>query len=149
VLVSPLRTDRCSRINLVSDSRAGASAAMASDSWPPGAQDPAASEAIADTLNTILAQLSTINKRLELQGEILARHDQLLEGQSGFGASMPIPAKPTDKIGQTTVASGVGGSSGNNGKGFHQPPGSHHRHNGIDFREELRNSFHQPKLNFP
>jgi hypothetical protein len=32
VLVSLLVTDRCSRINLISDSKAGASAAMASDS---------------------------------------------------------------------------------------------------------------------
>jgi hypothetical protein len=149
VLVSPLITDRRSRINLVSYYRAGASVAMASDSRPPGAQDPAESATIADTLHTILAQLSTINKCLELQSETLARHDQILEGQSGSGALTPIPRKPTDKTGKTTVASGAGGNGGNNGDGSHHLPGSHHRHNDSDFREELRNSFHKLKLNFP
>jgi hypothetical protein len=65
---------------LVSDFRTGASIAMATDSQPTDAQDFASSDAIADILNTILAQLSTINKRMELHGETLARHDQLLGG---------------------------------------------------------------------
>jgi hypothetical protein len=54
--------------------------AMATDSQPIGTQDSASSDAIANILNTILAQLSTINKRMELHGETLARHDQLLGG---------------------------------------------------------------------
>jgi hypothetical protein len=54
---------------------------MATDSRPPDdSQDPTASIAITDTLHTILAQLSTMNKRLELQSEAIARHDQLLSG---------------------------------------------------------------------
>jgi hypothetical protein len=40
--------------------------AMATDSQPIGTQDSASSDAIANILNTILAQLSTINKRMEL-----------------------------------------------------------------------------------
>jgi hypothetical protein len=43
---------------------------MTTDSRPPGAQDPASPDA--DMLHTILAQLVTINKRLELQSETLA-----------------------------------------------------------------------------
>jgi hypothetical protein len=149
VLISPLITDRRSHINFVSDSRAGASVAMASDSRPPGTQDLAESATIVDALHTILAQLSTINKRLELQSETLARHDQILEGQPGSGASTPIPPNPTDKTGQTTVASSASGNGGNNGDGSHHPSRLHHQHNDGDFREELCISFHKPKLNFP
>jgi hypothetical protein len=104
VLVSPLRTDRQSRNNLVSDSGAGASAATTTDSRPSGAQDPASPDAIADTLHTILAQLATINKRLELQSETLARHDQLLGNQTGMTASTPNPAKLGATNGQTPQA---------------------------------------------
>jgi hypothetical protein len=150
VLVSPLRTDRRSHNNLVSDSGAGASAAMTTDSRPSDAQDPASPDAIADTLHTILAQLETINKRMELQSETLAWHGQLLENQTGMTASMPNPAKLAATNGQTSVTIGTGGgSNGNDGEGFRQPSAPQHRNNDGDFREEFRNSFHRPKLNFP
>jgi hypothetical protein len=138
-----LRTDRRSRNNLVSDSRAGASAAMTTDSRLSGAQDPASPDAIVDMLHTTLAQLATINKRLELQSETLARHDQLLRSQTGTTASTPNPAKLAATNGQTSVTTGTGGGSKrNDGEGFHQPSTPQHRNNGGDFWEELRNLFH-------
>jgi hypothetical protein len=151
MLVSPLRTNRRNRNNLVSDSRADASAAMATDSRPPDAQkDLASSDAFADTLHIILAQLATINKCLELQSEAPARHDQLLGSQIGMAVSTPNPAKPVEMNGQASVTTGTcGGSNGNGGEGFRQPSRSQHRHNGGDLREELCNSFHRPKLKFP
>jgi hypothetical protein len=51
--------------------------------------------------------------------------------------------------GQTSVTTGTGGrSNGNDGEGFRQPSAPQHRNNGGDFREELHNLFHRPKLNF-
>jgi hypothetical protein len=47
--------------------------------------DPVAQAFVADTLLTILAQLTTINKRLEIQSEAISRHDRLLDGSSGVG----------------------------------------------------------------
>jgi hypothetical protein len=41
--------------------------------------DPVAQAFVADTLLTILAQLTTINKRLEIQSEAISRHDRLLD----------------------------------------------------------------------
>jgi hypothetical protein len=49
---------------------------MDSDSRPPdGQNNPQGNKQIVDTLSTILAQLTTINKRLELQSESIARYD--------------------------------------------------------------------------
>jgi hypothetical protein len=67
-----------------------------------------------------------------------------LAGQIGSGASTPILPKLTDKAGQTSATPGGGGGQGTGGKGFHHSFGLHQR----DFRDELRNSFHRPKLNF-
>jgi hypothetical protein len=44
---------------------------------PDTPKDPAGKEPIVDTLTNILTQLTMINKRLDLQGEAIARHDQL------------------------------------------------------------------------
>jgi hypothetical protein len=61
--------------------------------------------------------------------------------------STPIPAKPVDKNGQSSVPPGSGSeatANDNDNEGFHHAPGPHHR----DVRDDLRNSFHKPKLNF-
>jgi hypothetical protein len=42
-----------------------------------------------------------------------------------------------------------GGNNGNSGVGSHQLSRSYQRHNDSDLRDELRNSFHRPKINFP
>jgi hypothetical protein len=55
---------------MVSDSILDASTSMALESWTPGIpNDHAALAELANTLSNILAQLTTINKHLELQGE--------------------------------------------------------------------------------
>jgi hypothetical protein len=68
ILIPLLQSDHRGHINLVLDSRQGASVATVTDSQPPdNSQYPAASTAITGTLHTILAQLTTMNKHLELQ----------------------------------------------------------------------------------
>jgi hypothetical protein len=120
---------------------------MLADQWPPGVvDDPAArSEDVTTALTQIIGQPATINKRLELQGELLARHDSILQG--GNRSTIPVPPQPTsvasaNKTGDT-VGKGSGGNGGNTGGLFsnNNPPRDHHA--------DLRNSFHQPKLNFP
>jgi hypothetical protein len=82
---------------------------------------------LADTLNSIMAQLTSIGSRLNLQGITLAHHTQLLD--STEGSNPPV----------TTT----GGITSGTADGAFQP--NHHRDNHVD----LRNSFHMPKLNFP
>jgi hypothetical protein len=91
VLIPPLRTDSRVHNNLVSASRTSTLTVMMMDQRPPDApHDPATLTTITDTLHNILAQLTTINKRLELQGESIAWHDQLLKGQTRTVASTPL-----------------------------------------------------------
>jgi hypothetical protein len=117
---------------------------MAAEPWTPSVpNDPTALVEIVDTLSNILAQLTTINKRLKLRGEAIAPPDQVFEGTAGTTTSASFPAKPIDKNGQASVALESGGKD-NVTDGFLHLPGSHHR----DGQGELRNSFHQPKLNF-
>jgi hypothetical protein len=101
---------------LVSISSSDTSAATTSDSRPPGGQNnPSGSEQLADTLSNILAQLMTINKRLELQSESIARHEQLLAGISGSAASKIT----TDKASSSgTASNGGGGGNSNSGDSF-------------------------------
>jgi hypothetical protein len=77
-LVPPLHTDRRIRNNLVSTTTSDASTTMStgqpSFDVPP---DPAVQASVADTLLTILTQLTTINKRLEIQSEAISLHDRL------------------------------------------------------------------------
>jgi hypothetical protein len=72
VLVLPLHTDRRVHNNSVSATTSDASTTMATGQQsfdvPP---DPTAQASVVDTLSDILAQLTTINKRLELQGEAI------------------------------------------------------------------------------
>jgi hypothetical protein len=42
-----------------------------------------------------------------------------------------------------------GGNNANSGVGSHQLSRSYQRHNDSDLQDELRNSFHRPKINFP
>jgi hypothetical protein len=146
VLVLPLHTDHRSCNNLVSTYNTSASAAMATNPRLTGAlKDPRVPTELSNMLTNILAQLTTINKHLKLQGEVIACHDQILEGNSR--AIALSPTKPVDGTGQgsTTNGFGTGGSNGNHGEGFHQPPTPHHG----DFRDDLHNSFNKPKINFP
>jgi hypothetical protein len=83
-----------------------------------------------------------INKRLELQSESIACHDQLLSGTNGSVA----PKITADKAsGNGTADNGGGSSHGTSGDNFLANNQPSHR----DYREELRNSFHRPKLSFP
>jgi hypothetical protein len=69
-------------------------------------------------LTNILAQLTMINKRLELQGEDIARHDQLLDDTNGsVETTTPLPkaAKNGDASGMT---GSIGDGSGDNGECF-------------------------------
>jgi hypothetical protein len=146
VLVLPLHTDHRSCNNLVSTYNTSASAAMATDPRLFGAlKDPRVPTELSNMLTNILAQLTTINKRLELQGEAIACHYQILEGNSNTVALSLT--KPVDRTGQgcTTTGFGTGGSNENHGEGFHQPPALHHG----DIRDDLCNSFNKPKINFP
>jgi hypothetical protein len=59
----------------------------APDSRPPNASDPDRQADLTDTLNTIMAQLTTISNRLDLQGTTLARHAQRLDDTEGSDAS--------------------------------------------------------------
>jgi hypothetical protein len=45
----------------------------------------------------------------------------------------------------TSIGSGFDGNTGTPGEGSQPPPALRHQ----DFRDELRNSFHKSKLNFP
>jgi hypothetical protein len=149
VLVSPLHTpSRRRRINLVLETTTDASTAMSTNQRPSGVvDDPAAqSEDVTTTLTQILGQLATINKHLEIQGELLARHDNIL--LDGDGSTIPIVPQPTStasasKTGET-AGTGSGGNGGSNGGlfGHNNPPPRDHN-------ADLRNSFHRPKLNFP
>lgn len=144
VLVPPLNFDRRVHNNLVSVSSNGAPATMTTESRTGVPKDSGVPAEIANTLSTILAQLSTINKWLELQGVVIARHDQLLEGGNGSVFSTPSSAKHMTQTRPDNPTPGSGGG-GHNNNGPHHPSGPNNR----EFRDDLRNSFHCPKLNFP
>jgi hypothetical protein len=100
---------------------------------------------LADTLNTIMAQLTSIDSRLDLQGATLARHAQLLGGIEGSTAPNNNPlnqiiAGVDGAVHGSGTSGGIGGTEGHT-HNPHPPP--------RDYRDDLRNSFHRPKLNFP
>jgi hypothetical protein len=106
--------------------------------------DPAKqSEDVTTALTQILGQLATINKRLEIQGELLARHDNIL--MSGDGSAIPMGPQPTStaSANKTSEAVGAGSGGGKGGLFGHNNPSPR------DHNADLRNSFHQPKLAFP
>jgi hypothetical protein len=82
-LLSPLHTPsrRC-RNNLVSNIDTGTSVTMSTpDNWSPDASTDSRKQAdLANTLNSIMAQLTLIGNRLNLQGATLTHHTQLLDG---------------------------------------------------------------------
>jgi hypothetical protein len=105
------------------------------DNQPPGATDPAQQDDLTATLNSIMAQLTTISNRLDLQGTMLAKHAMLLNGAEGsVAAGGHSPAPNGDGSNPDTT----GGAAPRN---HHPPP--------RDYHDDLRNSFHRPKLNFP
>jgi hypothetical protein len=67
------------------------SATMSStpDNRPPGATDPARQDDLTATLNSIMAQLTTISNRLNLHGTTLAKHALLLDGTEGSAVAVP------------------------------------------------------------
>jgi hypothetical protein len=134
VLILLLRTPCRRRNNLVSDSIPDASTSMVTFG---ASNDLVASTELVDMLSNILAQLTTINKRLQLQGEAI---NQLFKGNTVTVVMASFPAELSDKNSQASGVQGSGGGGkGNCADSFHHPPGPHHR----DMRDELRNSFHQ------
>jgi hypothetical protein len=105
------------------------------DTTPSTIADPGTQPDLARTLNTIMAQLTSLGNRLDLQGKTLAWHAQLLDGAEVSTA--PLANLPPQNIG--AVSGIVHGSST-----FHQPPPPPR-----DYRDNLRQSFHRPKINFP
>jgi hypothetical protein len=53
------------------------------DNRPPDATNPARQDDLTATLNSIMAQLTTISNRLDLQGTTLTKHALLLNGAEG------------------------------------------------------------------
>jgi hypothetical protein len=105
------------------------------DNRPPDATDPARQDDLTTTLNSIMAQLTTISNRLNLQGTTLAKHALLLDGAEGSAVAGGRSPGPDDARGKQHM---TGGAAPRN----HQPsPRDHH--------DDLRNSFYRPKLNFP
>jgi hypothetical protein len=106
-------------------------------------RSPKQSEDVTTALTQILEQLATINKRLEIQGELLARHDNIL--MSGDGSAIPMGPQPTSTASANKTGETVGtGSGGGKGGLF-----SHNNPSPRDHNADLRNSFHRPKLAFP
>jgi hypothetical protein len=106
-----------------------------SDNQPPGTTDPARQDDLTTTLNSIMAQLTTISNRLDLQGTTLAKHALLLDGAEGSTVAGGRSPGPDDAGGKQDTTGGAGPRN-------HQPsPRDHH--------DDLRNSFYRPKLNFP
>jgi hypothetical protein len=148
ILVPPLHTDRRVHNNLVSVTTSDASTTMSteqpSSSVPP---DPVAQASVADTLSTILAQLTPINKRLKIQSEAISRHDRILDGSSGVGGLARSPDKTTKTANSANNGTGSANGAGN---GTNSDTASllGHAHQ-RDLKDDFRNSFHRPKINFP
>jgi hypothetical protein len=105
------------------------------DNQLPDATNPARQDDLTATLNSIMAQLTTISNRLDLQGTTLAKHALLLDGVEGSVATG----------GRSPAPNGAGSNPGTTGgaapRNHHPPP--------RDYHDDLRNSFHRLKLNFP
>jgi hypothetical protein len=143
-LLSPLHIPSCQLCNnLVSDDHTGASAIMSTlDNRPPGAPTDSGKQAdLANTLNSIMAQLTSIGSRLDLQGATLAHHARLLDNVEG---STPLITNPGSQ-GHGGASHGSDTSSGVRGPANGSLWPNNHRDN----HANLRNSFHQPKLSFP
>jgi hypothetical protein len=104
---------------------------------PPGATNLARQDELVTTLNSIMAQLTSISNRLDLQGSTLARHAQLLDRAEGFVALGVTPLSPTvmPNCGPTTgngQGMGTGVTDGPVPRTHHPPP--------HDLCDDLRNS---------
>ena len=137
VLVSPLHTPHRRHNNLVSASRPGASATMSNspDNRPPGASDPDRQDEILTTLHSIMAQLTSLSNRVDLQGSTVARHARLLEGTAGSAVAGDRSPSPDVPGGRRETSRGA------------DP--RHTQPSGRDHHDELKSSFYRPKLNFP
>jgi hypothetical protein len=148
ILVPPLHTNRRVHNNLVSATTSDASTTMSteqpSSDVPP---DPTAQASVADTLSTILAQLTTINKRLEIQSEAISRHDRILDGSSGVGGPARSPDKTTKTANSASNGTGSANGAGNGTNGDTASLLGHAQQR--DLRDDFRNSFHRSKINFP
>jgi hypothetical protein len=137
MLIPPLNFDRRVHNNLVSASSTGAPATMsAPDNQPPPIL-------IARPTSPIMAQLTMMSNRLDLQGATLACHAQRLDNAEGFDASN------TNTTTLITAPTGGQGNGSNDGIGGAESSASRPPQPPRDHREDLRNSFHQPKIKFP
>jgi hypothetical protein len=105
------------------------------DNRPPGASDPARQDEIMTTLHSIMAQLTTLSNRLDLQGTTIAKHALLLDGTNGSAVAG----------GRSPGPDGTGGRQDTTGGADPR----HHQPSGCDHHDDLKNSFYRPKLNFP
>jgi hypothetical protein len=105
------------------------------DNRPPGTTDPARQDDLTATLNSIMAQLTAVSNRLDLQGTTLTKHALLLDGAEGSVAARGRSPAPN---GASSNLDTTGGAAPHN---HHPPP--------RDYHDDLWNLFHRPKLNFP
>jgi hypothetical protein len=93
-----------------------------------------------------MARLTSLGNRLDLQGKTLARHAQLLDGaEVSTAPSANLPSQNTGAVNGAVHGSGTnGGTKGADEGSFRQPPPPTH-----NYRDDLRQSFHRPKINFP
>jgi hypothetical protein len=116
------------------------------DTTPSTIADPGTQHNLAKTLNTIMARLTSLGNRLDLQGKTLARHAQLLDAvEVSIAPSANLPSQNTGAVSGAVHGSGINGGAGGADEGsFRQPPPLPH-----DYRDDLRQSFHRPKINLP
>jgi hypothetical protein len=96
------------------------------DNRPPGATDPARQDDITATLNSIMAQLTTISNRLDLQGNTLAKHALLLDGAEGSAASGAHPLASNGMASGVPISNDAGSNpdtmDGTAPRNHHPPP---------------------------
>jgi hypothetical protein len=105
------------------------------DHRPPDAPDPARQDDLTMTLNSIMAQLTTISNRIDLQGTTLTKHALLLDGAEGSAVAGGRSPGPDDARGKQDTTGGAGPRN--------------HQASARDHHDDLRNSFYRLKLNFP
>jgi hypothetical protein len=80
------------------------------DTMPGTITDPRTQPDLAKTLNTIMAQLTTLGNHMDLQGKTLARHAQLLDGAEVSTAPLAnLPSQNTSAVSGAIHGSGTSG----------------------------------------
>jgi hypothetical protein len=99
------------------------------DNWPSGTTTDSGKQVDhADTLNSIMAQLTSIGSHLNLQGAMVAHHALLLYGVKG---STP-PINNAGAQGQGSIGHGSGNSGGAKGGADESLRTNHHLDNHVD-----------------